>query len=79
MKDFEPAVALFAPDEDPILYYKIIGDWAIKKLKPGGAVFLEIHHDYARKIQDWYIDLGFLVAIKTDFSGNNRMIKARRA
>jgi release factor glutamine methyltransferase len=78
VRDFEPAIALFAPDEDPILYYKIIGKLALKKLNPEGAVFLEIHHDYAREIQDWYNGQGFLVELKTDFSGNNRMIKASR-
>jgi release factor glutamine methyltransferase len=76
VKDFEPAVALFVPDEDPILYYKIIGDFAIEKLLPGGAVFLEIHHDFANDITEWYRLRGFLLELKKDFSGNNRMIKA---
>ena len=76
VKDFEPAIALFVPDEDPILYYKIIGDFAIDKLLPGGAVFLEIHHDFANEITAWYESRGFLLELKKDFSGNNRMIKA---
>jgi release factor glutamine methyltransferase len=78
VKNFEPALALFVPDEDPILFYKIIGDLAIQKLKTGGAVFLEIHHDYAKDIVEWYREMGFTIELRKDFSGNNRMIKAGR-
>ena len=78
VKDFEPGLALFVPDADPIIFYKIIGEFALQKLKPNGAVFLEMHHDYARQIQDWYKQKGFSIEFKKDFSGNNRMLKAWR-
>lgn len=78
VRDFEPSLALFVPDEDPILFYKVIGDFAIQKLKPGGFVFLEIHHDFAKDIVGWYKEKGFSLELKKDFSGNNRMIKAWR-
>ena len=76
VRDFEPSLALFVPDEDPILFYKIIGEFANQKLLPGGTVFLEIHHDYAGDIVEWYGKNGFSLELKKDFSGNNRMIKA---
>jgi release factor glutamine methyltransferase len=79
VKDFEPALALFVPNEDPIVFYKVIGAFAKTKLKPGGAIFLEIHHDYAREIMDWYTKNEFAIELKKDFSGNNRMIMARRS
>ncbi|HEX3080546.1 MAG TPA: hypothetical protein VHQ04_08790 [Puia sp.] len=66
------------PDEDPIVFYKLIGQLAIQKLLPGGAVFLEIHHDYAKEIMEWYEKNGFYLELRKDFSGNNRMIKAVR-
>jgi release factor glutamine methyltransferase len=78
VKDYEPGLALFVPDADPILFYKTIGDFAIQKLNAGGGVFLEIHHDYAKNIMDWYRETGFLLELRKDFSGNNRMIKAWR-
>lgn len=78
VRDFEPALALFVPDEDPIMFYKIIGEFAIQKMNPGGRLFLEIHHDYAKNIVEWYQEKGFLLELKKDFSGNNRMIKAWR-
>ena len=78
VRDFEPAIALFVPDEDPIQFYKLIGEIAINKLKPGGVVFLEIHHDHAKEIMEWFSKNGFSLDLKKDFSGNNRMIKAWR-
>ncbi len=78
VKDFEPELALFVPDADPIIFYKTIGFFAKQKLKPGGMVFLEIHHDYARDIVTWFRNKGFTLELRKDFSGNNRMIKAQR-
>jgi release factor glutamine methyltransferase len=78
IRDFEPGLALFVPDDDPIIFYKLIGHLALQKLMPGGALFLEIHHDYAKDIMDWYEKNGFFLELRKDFSGNNRMIKAER-
>jgi release factor glutamine methyltransferase len=79
VKDFEPGMALFVPDHDPLIFYRNIGVFANQKLKPGGAIFLEIHHDYAREIMNWYELNGFKLELKKDYSGNNRMIKACRS
>jgi release factor glutamine methyltransferase len=78
VRDFEPGLALFVPDADPIMFYKLIGNIARQKLMTGGALFLEIHHDYAREIMDWYEKNGFSLELRKDFSGNNRMIKAQK-
>ena len=78
VRDFEPGLALFVPDDDPIIFYKLIGQMALQKLLPGGVLFLEIHHDYAKDIMAWYEKNGFSLELRKDFSGNNRMIKAER-
>jgi hypothetical protein len=39
---------------------------------------LEIHHDFSKEIMGWYENNGFLIELKKDFIGNNRMIKAWR-
>jgi release factor glutamine methyltransferase len=79
VREFEPSLALFAPDSDPILFYKIIAELAQLKLKPGGILFLEIHHDYSKHILEWFKAKGFELELKKDLSGNNRMVKAWRA
>jgi release factor glutamine methyltransferase len=78
VKDYEPGVALFVPDQDPILFYKMIGNVALQKLRTGGALFLEVHPDFAHDVVEWYEKKGFLLELRKDLSGNNRMIKAYR-
>jgi release factor glutamine methyltransferase len=78
VKDFEPGLALFVPDADPIVFYKRIGEFAMQKMRQGGALFLEIQHDFADNILDWYDKKGFSLELKKDFTGNNRMIKATK-
>jgi release factor glutamine methyltransferase len=76
VRNFEPSLALFVPDQDPIIFYKKIGLLAKKKLPAGGKIFLEIHHDYSGEILKWYGENGFSVEIRKDFSGKDRMIRA---
>jgi release factor glutamine methyltransferase len=76
VRDYEPGLALFVPDEDPIIFYKMIGYCALEKLRPGGMIFLETHHDYAKEVRTWYEKNGFSLELRKDLSGNNRMIKA---
>jgi len=78
VKNFEPALALYVPDDDPLQFYKIIGELALEKLKTAGALFLEIHPDFAKDMLAHYERMGYLTELKKDFSGNNRMIKAWR-
>jgi release factor glutamine methyltransferase len=64
VRNFEPAIALFVPDEDPIVFYKQIGLLAKKKLIGGGKVFLETHHDYSKAVVTWYKENGFTVELR---------------
>ena len=41
--DYEPHIALFVPDEDPLIYYRAIVNLSIKILMPGGKVYFEIN------------------------------------
>lgn len=44
--DYEPATALFVPDEDPLLFYRKIAELASLILVPGGSLFFETHDDF---------------------------------
>ena len=49
--EFEPHLALFAPENDPLYFYKIIGDFAKKHLsKTNGKLYFEAHHEYANQV-----------------------------
>ena len=43
VKEFEPHLALFVPDNDALLFYKKLAGFAVKHLKSGGSLFVEIN------------------------------------
>ena len=75
--DFEPHMALFVDDEDPLLFYEAIGAWAIDSLKKGGQLFFEINEKYAEKTLIVLEDYGFSkVESKNDIFDKPRMVRA---
>lgn len=77
VKDFEPEMALFVPDEDPLLFYRSIALMGQQILKVGGRVYLETHRDYALDVLKLFKELNYTdVEIKKDIAGNDRMVRA---
>ncbi len=75
--DYEPHLALFVSDDDPLLFYNAIADFALQKLNPKGALYLEINQYLGKETKALLLDKGFkTVVLKKDFVGNDRMIKA---
>ncbi|MBC7913745.1 MAG: peptide chain release factor N(5)-glutamine methyltransferase [Pyrinomonadaceae bacterium] len=74
----EPHLALFVPDEEPLLFYKAISDFALKNLADGGLVFLEINERYGSETAALFIERGFKTEIRNDLQGKDRMLKAFR-
>lgn len=73
---FEPHEALFVPDDNPLLFYKAITDYSIRKLNPEGKLFVEINRAYADEVMMLFSDTGFVgVELKKDMYDNNRMVK----
>lgn len=73
--DYEPHMALFVSDEDPLLFYDLISDIALKKLKKNGKLFFEINEKYGRAIKQLITVKGFSnIKLKKDISGRERMI-----
>jgi release factor glutamine methyltransferase len=70
--EHEPHLALFVPDEDPLLFYRTIVQFAEKKLKPGGLIFFETHHELASKLM---LLAGGQSELRKDLSGKDRMVK----
>ncbi|MBA3705453.1 MAG: peptide chain release factor N(5)-glutamine methyltransferase [Bacteroidetes bacterium] len=74
--DFEPHLALFVPDNDPLLFYKVIADFAINHLKPNGKLYLEINQAYGEKTKQMLESKGFKnVVLLTDLSNKNRILR----
>ncbi|MXV38263.1 peptide chain release factor N(5)-glutamine methyltransferase [Flavobacteriaceae bacterium Ap0902] len=75
---FEPAEALFVPDENPTEFYFQISQLAQDKLRPRGSVYLEIHQNLMEKTKEIY-DMGFgRVSVKKDISDNWRLLRAEQ-
>ncbi len=48
--DFEPAEALFVPDDDPLKFYRAIARWADALLRPDGHIYLEINERFGQDV-----------------------------
>lgn len=75
--DFEPHSALFVPEEDPLLFYNAIADFAVKNLNPNGLLFFEINESYGEETMEMLRNKSFInIELRKDMSGRDRMIKA---
>lgn len=74
--DFEPELALFVDNEQPIIFYHTIALFAKKHLKPNGYLFFEIHAFFGQAIIEMLIQEGFKnIEMEKDLSGRDRMIR----
>ena len=77
--DYEPSLALFVPDDDPLLFYRAIADYARQALKPGGALYFEINPLYAIELQSLLSKMAYhAIELREDQYGKPRMMKAIR-
>jgi len=73
--DYEPHLALFVEDENPLLFYDLISDIALKKLKKNGKLYFEINEKYGRAIKQLIKRKGFSnILLKKDIRGRERMV-----
>lgn len=72
----EPHVALFAPKDDALFFYKCICDFATKSLKTNGSAFVELNQYLADETFNLFISYFRYVELRHDISGNFRMLFA---
>lgn len=73
---YEPELALFVPDSDPLLFYRAIARYASKALKPGGRLLFETNTAYAHEVAQVMVDEGFTaIEVRNDCFGKPRMVK----
>lgn len=77
--DFEPDLALFVPNEKPLLFYEALAKYAAKSLNEKGFLFFELHENYGSETKKMVEQLGFTaVEIRQDLQGKDRMLKAHK-
>jgi release factor glutamine methyltransferase len=71
---YEPGLALFVPDNNPLLFYEAIAAFGLTHLRPGGFVAVETHEDYAQATADLFRAHYGSVTVKQDLFGKERMV-----
>lgn len=77
--DYEPHLALFSDENDPLNFYKAIIDFSHYYLNPNGKIYVEMNEYYALDTLSLFKDRGYMNSvILKDLSGKNRFIRAIR-
>jgi release factor glutamine methyltransferase len=77
--EYEPKMALFVNDNEPVVFYDAIATTAQKTLKSEGMLFFEIHEDFSKEVVLNLEQKGFKdIVVKKDLQGKNRMIRATK-
>jgi release factor glutamine methyltransferase len=77
---YEPHMALFVPDQAPLLFYERLQVLAKNHLAKGGWLALEIHEEFATPTQALFETPDYInLEIYRDLQGKNRMLLAQKA
>ena len=75
--DNEPSIALFVPDNDPLIFYEAIAEFGKEKLNKGGSIYMEINESLGTQAKELFQSNNYRsVEIKKDLQGKDRMMKA---
>ena len=77
--EWEPDLALFVPDDDPLRFYRRIAEIGLDILNDGGLIYFEINRAYGSETVEMLASMGYKnIELRKDLSSNDRMIKALR-
>ena len=79
VKEFEPHLALFVPDDDALLFYKKLSAFSTDHLKPKASLFVEINETLGEQVINLFRSAGFAnIELRKDMQGKDRMVKSTR-
>lgn len=73
--DYEPHLALFVEDNDPLIFYRKITQLAQKSLTENGLLFFEINQYLGEEMQQMVSEYFKIIELRKDLQGNDRMMK----
>lgn len=77
--DFDPQLALYVEDDDPLIYYRGITEFAKNHLKSGGVIAFEINEAYGNETEKVLLDKGFQsTKIVNDLNGKDRFVTGNK-
>ena len=75
--DYEPSLALFVPDNNPLIFYEALANWGVKLLRPGGLLFLEINESLGKETIEMLASHGYSnIILRRDINDRERMVRA---
>lgn len=75
--DWEPGLALFVPDEEPLRFYRRIAEVGREVLMPQGKLYFEINRAYGEEVVQMLGEQGYQqIRLLKDMFGDNRMVAA---
>lgn len=78
VRDYEPAEALFVPDDDPLCFYRAIARAGRQWLRTGGKLYFEIYHEAGETLGKLLEAEGYVeICLRQDLFGKDRMLCAR--
>lgn len=76
--DYEPELALFVPDSDPLIFYRRISEFAQTHLIVGGQIYFEINEAFGKECSGMLQEKGFTeIVLRKDLQNKDRMLSAR--
>ena len=76
VKNFEPNIALFVTNEDPLIFYRLIARLGKQYLSPNGQLFFELHYDQGKALLALFDEMGYHAELRQDMFGKDRMLRA---
>ena len=74
---YEPHRALFVPNDDPLVFYRVIAEYGCRSLNPGGMLWFELNERYGSEVASLLEQSGYSeVAVHDDMFGKQRMAEA---
>ncbi len=77
--DYEPDLALYAPEGDPLFFYRKVLEFSDRHLVEGGYVYFEINERYGREMLDLLREFSYIgLTLIKDLSGRDRFVEGRK-
>ena len=76
--DYEPHQAIFISNKDPLLFYRLILEFASENLKPKGFIYFEINPLLLKELKDLIISFSYIVFERLDIFKKVRMLRLQK-
>jgi release factor glutamine methyltransferase len=77
VRNYEPGKSLFVPDNDPLVFYRVIAEYGLQALNDEGRLYFEVNENLANEVCKELERFNYKrIGVKNDISGKNRMVRA---